>query len=102
MGKREVVWTNTAIRQVNYVFDYWNERNRSTSYSSKLLEQVNIRMQTIIAFPNSGRKTDFKKTLVTSLGHYSIFYQHDKSRIIITGFWDNRQDPSKLLDFLKT
>ena len=101
MAKREVIWTKTAVRQVNYVFNYWNERNSSTSYSSKLLEQINFRVGTLIEFPNSGRKTEFKKTLVTSLGHYSLFYKYETSKIIITGFWDNRQDPSKLLDFLK-
>jgi hypothetical protein len=35
------------------------------------------------------------------MGHYSIVYKIDNISIIITLFWDNRQDPKKLLDFLK-
>lgn len=34
------------------------------------------------------------------LGNYSIFYKIFDEKIIITAFWDNRQDPKKLLKIL--
>jgi len=48
-----------------------------------------------------GKQTEFKDTRSTSVAHYSNLYKVDQSRIFITGFWDNRQDPEKLLKFLK-
>jgi hypothetical protein len=51
--------------------------------------------------PYFGKKTDFPDTRSISLGHYSIFYKNKEDKIIITGFWDNRQDQRKLLQFLK-
>jgi hypothetical protein len=51
--------------------------------------------------PDLGKTTNFQKTRIISLGHYGILYQKQKNKIIITGFWDNRQDPKKLLEFLK-
>ena len=101
MAKKSIVWTETAAKQRRFVLEYWNENNGSTTYSEKLIIEIRKRLDTIASFPKSGRKADFPKTYVSSLGHYSIFYQILKSKIIITGFWDNRQDPRKLRDLLK-
>jgi len=48
-----------------------------------------------------GKKTNFGETRAIIMTHYSILYEFDKFKIIITGFLDNRQDPHKLLQFLK-
>ena len=34
------------------------------------------------------------------MGHFSIYYKLLDEKLIITAFWDNRQDPKKLLDIL--
>jgi hypothetical protein len=102
MAKRKVVWTLGAKRQLQFVYEYWNEHNGSSTFSRKIHEQINNRLNTIVEFPQSGRLTDVKNTRVTAIGHYSLFYEIGNVEITITGFWDNRQDPSKLLDFLKS
>lgn len=48
-----------------------------------------------------GKKTIFESTRAIIMGHYSILYKIDANRIIITAFWDNRNDPEKLIKFLK-
>jgi plasmid stabilization system protein ParE len=101
MARLKIVWTKTAYRQRNSIFKYWNDRNKSNNYSKKLLKEINSRTLQISNFPESGKKVDCKNTRAVSLGHFSIFYQHIGNSIIITGFWDNRDDPSKLLSFLK-
>jgi L-ribulose-5-phosphate 3-epimerase UlaE len=45
--------------------------------------------------------TDFEGIRVASLGNYSIYYKITDKDIIITSFWDNRQDPKKLLKLLE-
>jgi len=47
-----------------------------------------------------GKKTDFDEHRVLTLDDFSLFYKFDSERIIITAFWDNRQDPEKLLFLL--
>lgn len=47
-----------------------------------------------------GKVTHFNETRAISMGHYSILYKINRPKIVITGFWDNRQDPEKLLKFL--
>jgi hypothetical protein len=35
------------------------------------------------------------------MGHFSIFYKVTEKHLIITAFWDNRQDPKKLLELIE-
>jgi plasmid stabilization system protein ParE len=100
MVKLKVVWTETAYKQRNIIFKYWNKRNNN-SYSSKLLKEINSRIHQISTFPEIGKSVEFKNTRAVSSGHFSILYQHIEDLIIITAFWDNRNDPSKLLNMLK-
>lgn len=97
----KVFWTETALRQRNLIFEYWNERNRSVSYSLKLYTKIKERTNILKESPEIGKMTEHKNMRAVSLGHYSIFYQFDSSKIIITAFWDNRQEPKKLLKSVK-
>jgi hypothetical protein len=47
------------------------------------------------------KTADFPNTRVASMGHFSIFYKVIDEAILITAFWDNRQDPKKLLELLR-
>lgn len=37
-----------------------------------------------------------------AMGNFSIFYRFDNAEIVVMAFWDNRQDPDKLLALLTT
>ena len=101
MVELKIFWTETAINQRNLVFKYWNTRNKSTSYSKKLNNSIIERTEVLKSNPYLGRITEFKNTRRLPLKHYSILYQKYNYKIIITGFWDNRQNPKKLLNLLK-
>jgi plasmid stabilization system protein ParE len=97
MVKLTIFWTEVAIKQRDLVFAYWIERNKSNTYSKALNAKINERISQLTTNPKLGKKTNFEYTRVVSLEHYSIFYKKMNFKIIITGFWDNRQDPEKLL-----
>lgn len=101
MAGRNVIWSNTADRQFVDILDYWNKRNKSTNYSKKLISLVTQRTHQLAQSPLSSPLTDFNSNHVASLGNYSIFYRILDHGIFITAFWDNRQDPNKLLELLK-
>ena len=92
MVELTIFWTNAAIKQRNFTFEYWNERNKSTAYSKKLKLSIKERTNILKTNPELGKKTEFNNTRVISLGHYSILYKKFDSKIIVTGFWDNRQN----------
>lgn len=101
MAKRVVIWTRTADIQFIGILEYWVEHNTSNRYSKKLLNLVTERTQDFAKSPFIYKATNFKNTRVSSLGNFSIYYKTTNTSIIITAFWDNRQDPKKLLQILK-
>jgi len=97
----KVFWTKTAVTQRNSIFEYWDKRNGSNVYSSKLRLIINNNIKLLRKYPELGVKTDFGEHRALTLGYFSLFYKFDTERIIITSYWDNRQDPEKLLSLLK-
>jgi len=73
-------WTNTANKQRDHVFNYWNKRNKSKTYSKKLNLAIRERTDLIKIYPEMGKPTNFKKTRALIIGHYSILYQIQKNK----------------------
>jgi hypothetical protein len=94
---RTVRWTRTAEIQFFEILRYWTNRNSSTSYAEKLSLAVWERTEFILHNPLASIQTDLPNTRRAAMGHYSLLYQIDEMGILITAFWDNRQDPKKLL-----
>lgn len=101
MAKKSVVWTETAIKQRREILKYWTVRNKSTAYSEKLIGLINERVKLIALNPEAGKPTNHLDTREAAMGNFSIYYKNQMSRIVITAFWDNRQEPEKLLELLK-
>ncbi len=101
MAKRNIVWTRTADLQLIGVLEYWVKRNKSSDYSKKLLRLVTERTLQISEHPFIFKSTDFKGVRVTSLRNFSIYYKVTDDQIIVTAFWDSRQDPKELLKILQ-
>lgn len=101
MAKRTVKWTRIAEIQYVGILEFWVKRNKSNTYSKKLIKIVAERTKQIAKTPFNYKSADFEDTRVASLGNFSIFYKVTEREIIITAFWDNRQDPKELLRILK-
>ena len=101
MAERKVIWTETAARQRRYILEYWLNRNKLSTYSVKLLRLSNEKANRIASDPMIYKTSEFPDTRVAAMGHFSLFYKTTDEAVIITAFWDNRQDPKKLLELLK-
>lgn len=100
MAKKEIVWTETAAKQRREILRYWTERNGSSVFAEKLIKLISDRIGIIEKEPGAFKKTEFPETRESAMGHFSIYYQVSDTRMIIMAFWDNRQDPKKLLKLL--
>ncbi|MDP2039659.1 MAG: type II toxin-antitoxin system RelE/ParE family toxin [Algoriphagus sp.] len=100
MAERKVVWTKTADLQLIGTLEYWVKRNKSTTYSKKLLRLVVEKTTHISKNPQHYKLSGFKDIRVAAMGNFSIYFKPFPGKIIITAFWDNRQDPQKLLSIL--
>jgi hypothetical protein len=101
MAQRQIIWTETAASQRRFVLDYWLQRNQSSNYPLKLLRLSNEKANLIAGNPLTYTATEFPDTRMAAMGHFSLFYKITDSAIIITAFWDNRQNPKKLRELLK-
>lgn len=45
--------------------------------------------------------TDFSDVRMAAMGNFSIYYKVTDDSIIISAFWDNRQNPKKLIKVLQ-
>jgi plasmid stabilization system protein ParE len=101
MAQKKIIWTETAARQRRSILEYWLHRNQSPTYSLKLLQLSNEKANLIADNPLIYKAAEFPNTHVAGMGHFSLFYKIKADTIIITAFWDNRQDPKQLLKHLK-
>lgn len=95
-----IEWTLTAERQLFQVLHYWIDKTGSTVFARKLSNAVWERAMQISKNPYSAVQTTFPGTRKVAMGHYSMFYKVMRHKIVITAFWDNRQDPEKLYSLL--
>lgn len=100
MAKRTVIWTETASKQRRLILKYWTKRNGTTTYAEKLIILIKHQTKYIVDNPKIFKRADFPETYVSAMGHFSIYYKIYPNQIIITAFWDNRQDPKSLLKAL--
>ena len=101
MAQKKIIWTETAAQQRRMILEYWLQRNQSNEYPLKLLRLSNEKANQIAANPMLYKASGFPNMRVTTMGHFSLFYKITGDTIIITAFWDNRQDHKKLLKLLK-
>lgn len=93
----KIIWTNTAALQRRKILSYWNKRNKSKTYSKKLVYEIAERVQFLLNNPEVYIKTNFENIRKSTLGHYNIFYKTTREDLTVIAFWDNRRNP-KILD----
>ena len=101
MAKRTIIWTKTADIQFVGILEYWLIRNKSNSYPKKLIKLTEERTNQIADNPELFQVSENKDFRVSVLSKFSIYYKVSDSEIIVVAFWDNRQDPDKLLKILQ-
>jgi plasmid stabilization system protein ParE len=100
VAKRAVKWSRTADLQYLSILEYWVNRNKSATYSKKLFRSVSAKTKAIAENPNQFKISDYEDVRIAILGDYSIYFRPLPNEIIILAFWDNRQDPKKLLEII--
>ena len=100
MAERVIVWTKTAIKQRREILKYWQLKNKSFNYPEKIIRLTRKRISIILKNPLAFKTTNFLHTRESAMGYFSIYYKITDTQLIITAFWDNRQDPKILISLL--
>jgi toxin YoeB len=97
MADKKIIWSTRASKELRQVLEYFNQRNKSTRYSLKLLNEIENITRNLSQNESIGRLTSNKFTRVIPMKVYLIFYEVNQNNIEIVSFWDNRQDKDKRL-----
>jgi toxin ParE1/3/4 len=89
---RELIISPEAIKDLNYIADYFMVRN--VDAGERLFQQFNQRCQQLAAFPNSGRTYESLRPNLRGLSFqgYIIFYRVTAEKLIILRMINGRQN----------
>jgi len=62
-----------------------------------LIEITAKHLKVISKNPEAFKETEMNNVRESAMGHFSLYYKITPDQIIVMAFWDNRQDPKKLL-----
>lgn len=93
----QIEWSVTASKQRVLVLEFWIERNKSETYSKKILKETLRFEKLLIKNPFLGQITDFEEVRrILILKNFSMYYKISNNLIQIVGFRDNRRDHNNL------
>ena len=98
MAQRKIIWSQRAEEELYTILDFYNQRNKSTTYSIKLLSSVEKLIGLLPQNKHLGRLSENEFTRIIVKKEFLIFYEVYGDAIVIVSFWDSRQDQSKRLD----
>jgi hypothetical protein len=100
MVEREVIWTQTAIDQFEVLLFFLQANNVTEKFAHNITTKLNEHIQLILQYPKCGKPYKMSKIREFVFDGFNIFYRVKTRQIIIHLFWDNRQDPVKLVKLL--
>jgi plasmid stabilization system protein ParE len=90
---RKIVWTDFAKESKYAIFLYWNQRNKSTTYSRKLNALFQESLKQIVNFPESSIESNDINVRLKIASHFELIYHISSTQITILDIWDTRQNP---------
>ena len=90
---RKIVWTDFAKESKYAIFLYWNQRNKSTTYSRKLNALFQESLKQIVNFPESSIESNDINVRLKIANHFEVIYHISSTQITILDIWDTRQNP---------
>jgi toxin YoeB len=93
---RKIIWTTRAQSNRLKIFEYWNNRNKSNTYSRRLNELFKESVKIISRYPLIGKPTTEENVRIKIVRDYLLFYEIREEIIIILMIWDSRQNPKNI------
>lgn len=93
----EIEWSDDAWFSYQETVKFWVAHNHSTSYSEKIIEEVEYIEMQLISDISIGQKTEYPGIFrMRFLKNFSLFYKVKNKKIEILAFWDARRNPENL------
>ncbi|WP_162340057.1 type II toxin-antitoxin system RelE/ParE family toxin [Cyclobacterium salsum] len=74
---KKIKWSPLAEKKFDEILEYWTNRNKSESFSEKLIDLFEEATELIANFPEMGRSTDIGNVRQELVRDYLMFYELD-------------------------
>lgn len=92
----KIIWSKNAKEELTAIIKYWNKRNNSTQYSSKIRLHIELALKLISDQTKLGLNSNIKDVRMRLiLKNYYLIYEINDDEIQVLQFWDVRQNPIK-------
>jgi plasmid stabilization system protein ParE len=98
---KQIIWSNHAQNDRKAIFKYWNNRNKSNTYSKKLNQLFNAMAELISKYPGLGKQTDVTGVKTKIIKEYYFTFRETENAIEVLTIWDCRQDTEKFKKIFK-
>ncbi len=95
MNKLLIVWTKLAEQELDDIINYWDNRNKSTIYTTNLLKRLKKTVTILSSHPSIGKKSLQRKNvrIMVFMENFLIIYRTENTYLYILDFWDTRKNP---------
>ena len=88
-----IKWSTNARNSRKSIFNYWNNRNKSRTYSNKLFILFNEALNQVSYLNEIGKPTDIIYVRIKIVSHFELIYSISATQITVLDIWDSRQNP---------
>lgn len=93
----EIIWTKKAKIELIEIFKYWNNRNKSNTFSIKLNLLIQKQLNSILDFPKIGKKTDIPNVYFKVVHKYLIYYEFIENNLYVLTIRHGSRNPKTLI-----
>ncbi len=94
---RKIVWGHLAQKERLQILLYWDNRNRSKSFSIKLNRLFRQDLNIVCQYPYIGKPTNKPNIRIKIVRDYLLVYEISTENIVVLRVWDSRRNPKDLL-----
>jgi plasmid stabilization system protein ParE len=95
MGQK-VIWTEEAEEQFFGILEYWKNRTQSFSYSIKIKNDLDQKLELILQNPIIGKESELPGIRsLNFLTYFKVIYGMYGGQLVVLNIWDMRQDSNQ-------
>ena len=94
---RQIVWGRFSQQDRMQILNYWNNRNKSKIFSTKLNYLFNQGLSLVCKYPQIGKPTNKPNIRIKIVRGYFLVYEIYDDKIVVLRIWDSRRNPKDLL-----
>ncbi len=93
---KQVIWVLNAQKDRLAILSYWEQRNKSKTYSKKLDFRFREAIDLICKYPLVGKPTVKASVRIKIIDNYLLLYEVTANYVVVLRIWDSRRNPEEL------